>query len=268
MEQALLTTRLRWGQVAQILRDTHVGTAALTQAAPELLPLPVPQPPWRRPTFEAPKQPEPPRSISGPTSLAASRPPAPLDVWNHMQISELAKGSREAGKQQFVRSEAWLFLPAINCYEHVIFYGHAHGALSGMKGNIALGSILFCVHVIIKPEDWCSILARAALREQEWRHLLDEDDTQYGAHWFAPVLPERLLWPVVCTLRCHCQERDDPEPREDAFRRQGPLRLVRHAATYMLRLLSLVHDEGGDFDQKQGRDGSFLADYGGILRRQ
>ena len=43
VKQALLTTRLRLGQVAQILRDTHVGAAALTQAAPELLPLPVPQ---------------------------------------------------------------------------------------------------------------------------------------------------------------------------------------------------------------------------------
>ncbi len=44
VKQALLTTRLRLGRVAQILRDTHVGTAALTQAAPELLPLPVLQP--------------------------------------------------------------------------------------------------------------------------------------------------------------------------------------------------------------------------------
>ncbi len=76
VKQALLTTRLRVGQVAQILRDTRVGAAALTQAALELLPLPVPQPPWRRPTFEAPKQPEPPRSISEPTSPAASKSPA------------------------------------------------------------------------------------------------------------------------------------------------------------------------------------------------
>ena len=75
VEQTLLTTRLRLGQVAQILRNTRVGAAATTQAAPELLPLPVPQPPWRRPAFEAPKQPEPLRSISEPTSPAAPRPP-------------------------------------------------------------------------------------------------------------------------------------------------------------------------------------------------
>ena len=43
VKQALLTSHLRLGQVAQILKNTHVGAAALTQAAPELLPLPVPE---------------------------------------------------------------------------------------------------------------------------------------------------------------------------------------------------------------------------------
>ena len=37
-------------------------------------------------------------------------------------------------------------LPVINYYEHATFFtvGHAHGAMFGVKGNIALGSILYC----------------------------------------------------------------------------------------------------------------------------
>ena len=187
-----------------------------------------------------------------------------LDAWKHTQIEELAEESRETGRQQFVMGEVGLFLPVINYYEHATFFagGHVHGAMSGMKRNIALGSILFYLYVIIKPEGWCSIFVRTAFLEPEWRHLLD-DDAQHVARWFVPVLPEHPLWPVVCTLRCHCQGRDDPESREDALCRQKPLRLVRYAATYMLHLLSLVHDEGGDFDQEQRRNRLFLADHGG-----
>ena len=52
----------------------------------------------------------------------------------------------------------------INCYEYATFFiaGHAHGAMFGVKGNVALVSILFCVQHIIKPEDWCPILVRTA----------------------------------------------------------------------------------------------------------
>ena len=42
-------------------------------------------------------------------------------------------------------------LPVINHYEHVTFFigGHVHGAMFGVKANIALASILFCVQHVI-----------------------------------------------------------------------------------------------------------------------
>ena len=52
--------------------------------------------------------------------------------------------------------------PVINCYEHAFFSarGYAHGAMFGVKGNISLASILFCVRHLVKPEDWCPTLVR------------------------------------------------------------------------------------------------------------
>ena len=55
--------------------------------------------------------------------------------------------------------------PAVLDYrEHATFFtdGHAHDAMFGVNGNIALASILFCVQHVIKPEDWCPILVRTA----------------------------------------------------------------------------------------------------------
>merc|ERR1712000_614334 len=107
-----------------------------------------------------------------------------LDAWKHTQIEELAEEGRETGKQQFVMGEVWLFLlgvnfwnvlgaglmgsminlPVINYYEHATFFtgGHAHGAMFGVKGNIALASILYCVQHVVEPEDWCPNLVRTA----------------------------------------------------------------------------------------------------------
>ena len=55
-------------------------------------------------------------------------------------------------------------LPVINYYEHATFFtgGHAHGAMFGVKGNIALASILYCVQHVVEPEDWCPNLVRTA----------------------------------------------------------------------------------------------------------
>jgi nitric oxide reductase subunit B len=57
-------------------------------------------------------------------------------------------------------------LPVINYYEHATFFtgGHAHGAMFGVKGNIALASILYCVQHVVEPEDWCPNLVRTASR--------------------------------------------------------------------------------------------------------
>ena len=107
-----------------------------------------------------------------------------LDAWKHTQIEELAEEGKQTGKQQHVMGEVWLFLlgvnfwnvlgaglmgsminlPVINYYEHATFFtgGHAHGAMFGVKGNIALASILYCVQHVVEPEDWCPNLVRTA----------------------------------------------------------------------------------------------------------
>ena len=55
-------------------------------------------------------------------------------------------------------------LRVINEYEQATFFtgGHAHGAVFGPRGNIALGSILYCVPHVIEPKDWCPVLVRTA----------------------------------------------------------------------------------------------------------
>merc|ERR1712169_144669 len=55
-------------------------------------------------------------------------------------------------------------LPVINYYEHATFFtgGHAHGAMFGVKGNMGLASILYCVQHVVEPEDWCPNLVRTA----------------------------------------------------------------------------------------------------------
>ena len=55
--------------------------------------------------------------------------------------------------------------PVSNYCEHATFFieGHAHGAMFGVMGTIALASILFYVQHVIRPEDWCPTLVTTAL---------------------------------------------------------------------------------------------------------
>ncbi|MCO5143610.1 MAG: cbb3-type cytochrome c oxidase subunit I [Oligoflexia bacterium] len=47
-------------------------------------------------------------------------------------------------------------LPIINYFEHATYLtnNHAHGAMFGVKGNIALGGMLFCCQHLIRREFW------------------------------------------------------------------------------------------------------------------
>ncbi len=105
-----------------------------------------------------------------------------LDAWKHMQMTELAEEGIGKGKQQNVMGEVWLFLlgvnfwnvagagllgslvnlPIINYYNHATYLtgNHAHGAMFGVKGNIALGSILFSVQHLVDKEHWSPGLVR------------------------------------------------------------------------------------------------------------
>ncbi len=55
-------------------------------------------------------------------------------------------------------------LRVISEYGQATFFtgGHAQGAMFGLRGNIALGSILYCVAHVIEPKDWCPVLVRTA----------------------------------------------------------------------------------------------------------
>jgi nitric oxide reductase subunit B len=76
-----------------------------------------------------------------------------LDAWEHTQV---VLGAGLMGSM--------INLRVINEYEQATFFtgGHAHGAVFGPRGNIALGSILYCVPHVIEPKDWCPVLVRTA----------------------------------------------------------------------------------------------------------
>ncbi|MCP4240690.1 MAG: nitric-oxide reductase, partial [bacterium] len=55
-------------------------------------------------------------------------------------------------------------LPIINYYEHATYMtgNHAHAAMFGVKGNIALGGMLFCIQHLVHKEAWSPKLVRTA----------------------------------------------------------------------------------------------------------
>jgi nitric oxide reductase large subunit len=88
------------------------------------------------------------------------------------------------GHQKYVMEGVWLFvlavnfwnifaagvlgsllnLPIINYFEHATYItgNHAHGAMFGVKGNIALAGVLFCCQHLIKPEHWNARLIKVS----------------------------------------------------------------------------------------------------------
>jgi len=105
-----------------------------------------------------------------------------LDAWKHMQMAEFAEEGCEKGKQTNIMKEVWLFLlginfwnvvgagilgsvvnlPIINYYEHATYLtgNHAHSAMFGVKGNVGLASVLFCVQHLVEKEHWSPRLVR------------------------------------------------------------------------------------------------------------
>ena len=55
-------------------------------------------------------------------------------------------------------------LPIANYYEHGTYLtvNHAHAALMGVYGNLALAAILFCCQLLFKAESWRAGLIRTA----------------------------------------------------------------------------------------------------------
>lgn len=99
-----------------------------------------------------------------------------LDAWRMRNEKLRAAEHREAGKQQFVMEGVWLFilacnfwnivgagvfgslinLPIVNYFEHGTYVtgNHAHAAMFGVKGNIALAGVLFCCQHLFPRAAW------------------------------------------------------------------------------------------------------------------
>jgi nitric oxide reductase subunit B len=95
-----------------------------------------------------------------------------------------AIGFHAKGQQAHIMHEVWLFvlavnfwnvfgagvfgsminLPIINYFEHSTYLtaNHAHAAMFGVKGNIALGGMLFCCQHLLRTEAWNPRLIRTA----------------------------------------------------------------------------------------------------------
>jgi nitric oxide reductase subunit B len=99
-----------------------------------------------------------------------------LDAWQMRQEKTLATEYRVQGKQKYVMDGVWLFilgvnfwnvigagvfgslinLPIVNYYEHATYMtgNHAHAAMFGVKGNVALAGLLFCCQHLFRKPAW------------------------------------------------------------------------------------------------------------------
>jgi len=105
-----------------------------------------------------------------------------LDAWRMRQEKVQASGNVIQGKQRFVMDGVWLFilavnfwnivgagvfgslinLPIVNYYEHGTYLtgNHAHAAMFGVKGNVALAGVLFCCQHLFARRAWNERLIR------------------------------------------------------------------------------------------------------------
>jgi len=107
-----------------------------------------------------------------------------LDAWQMRQEGGRANTFRVQGKQVEVMEGVWLFilavnfwnifgagvfgslitLPLVNYYEHATYMtgNHAHAAMFGVKGNVALGGLLFCCQHLFQKGAWNAKLVKTA----------------------------------------------------------------------------------------------------------
>jgi nitric oxide reductase subunit B len=107
-----------------------------------------------------------------------------LDAWQMRQEGHRAGKNLVEGKQTFVMEGVWLFilgvnfwnifgagvfgsvinLPIVNYYEHGTYLtgNHAHAAMFGVKGNVALAGMLFCCMQLFHKSAWNPKLVRTA----------------------------------------------------------------------------------------------------------
>jgi nitric oxide reductase subunit B len=105
-----------------------------------------------------------------------------LDAWRMRREKLRAKQHQGAGKQTLVMEGVWLFilavnfwniigagvfgslinLPIVNYFEHSTYLtgNHAHAAMFGVKGNVALAGVFFCCQHLFRRSDWNEKLIR------------------------------------------------------------------------------------------------------------
>jgi nitric oxide reductase subunit B len=106
-----------------------------------------------------------------------------LDAWKMRQEVPRAHEYRLQGKQTHVMEGVWLFvlavnfwnifgagvfgsminLPIVNYYEHATYLtgNHAHAAMFGVKGNVAIAGILFCCQHLFHKAAWSEKLIKS-----------------------------------------------------------------------------------------------------------
>lgn len=107
-----------------------------------------------------------------------------LDAWRMKSEAIRARTHLVEGRQAFLMEGVWLFilgvnfwnilgagvfgslinLPIVNYYEHATYLtgNHAHAAMFGVKGNIALGGMLFCAQHLLPKAAWNAKLVRTS----------------------------------------------------------------------------------------------------------
>ena len=107
-----------------------------------------------------------------------------LDAWRMRKEQLVAHEHLAEGKQTFVMDGVWLFilavnfwnivgagvfgslinLPIINYFEHSTYLtgNHAHAAMFGVKGNVALAGSLFCLQHLFPRASWNEKLVRTS----------------------------------------------------------------------------------------------------------
>ena len=107
-----------------------------------------------------------------------------LDAWQMRNEGKGAYVNQRNGQQSFVMEGVWLFilavnfwnifgagvlgslinLPIVNYFEHATYLtgNHAHAAMFGVKGNIALAGVLFCCQHLFNTESWSPRIIKLA----------------------------------------------------------------------------------------------------------
>ncbi|MCZ7679911.1 MAG: cbb3-type cytochrome c oxidase subunit I [Sandaracinaceae bacterium] len=179
-----------------------------------------------------------------------------LDAWRTRLELRRAEGLLAAGTQSTVMSGVWLFilavnfwnifgagvfgslinLPIVNYFEHSTYLtgNHAHAAMFGVKGNVAIAGMLFCCQHLFRRSAWNARLIRAVFWSLQIGLVLMMflDLFPVGLYQLTMVL-ERGLWYARSPRgRRRAGVRDADVP---AQHRRGPVPLRRGRAPRLVR---------------------------------